>query len=177
MDVIVLEPLIHDLKLLETMGISIENTNINDGKKNILKGSLVHVAFDNLGGNTIFGFVKSFNSHYYCRICFCKRESCQKKTREISDKIRTKQHYDEQIKVINSLLDKNFKVEPTKTFGILNYSILNDLNFFKTIENRSQDVMHDVYEGAIPFLLGKFFRYLITHGISTETEIVEKSIV
>lgn len=62
-----LGPLLHDIKILETKGILVER-NIDD--RMTLKGSLVHVASDNLGGNAIFGFFKSFNSTYYCRICF-----------------------------------------------------------------------------------------------------------
>lgn len=71
----ILEQLVRDLKFLETDGISINN-------ELILIGTLVHVSFDNLGGNQIFGFVQSFNATYYCRICYSTTknvENVQKK--------------------------------------------------------------------------------------------------
>ena len=32
---------------------------------------------DNLGLNSIFSFVESFNAHYYCRICRNKKQNMQ----------------------------------------------------------------------------------------------------
>lgn len=62
----ILDRFVEDVKLLETQGISI-------GSNVFLKGFIVQVSFDNLGGNTIFGFTKSFNATYYCRICSCSK--------------------------------------------------------------------------------------------------------
>lgn len=67
----ILEPFVQDLHTLETEGIL-----INDGT--YLKGTLVQVSFDNLGGNGIFGFVTCFQANYYCRICFCPKAEEEK---------------------------------------------------------------------------------------------------
>lgn len=165
-----LENLVSDLKILETNGISIEDNNISFA----LRGTLVQVSFDNLGGNTIFGFSKCFNSTYYCRICICPKNICKKTTVELADKIRTRQQFNDQILKIREWRDKGIKIESKNTLGILNYSVLNDLNYFHVIENRSQDVMHDVYEGAMPLILEIFFKHLINNEIIDEVTISNK---
>lgn len=167
----ILGPLLHDIKILETKGILIER-NIDD--RMTLKGSLVHVAFDNLGGNTIFEFFKSFNSKYYCRICFLTKKMCRVKTKEVPEKIRHHQHYNDQIEKIVKARDEGTVIKPKDAFGIKQHSMLNELNFFHTIDNRSQDIMHDMYEGVMPFVLRAFFQHLISHGIITMNEIEEK---
>lgn len=165
----ILNPFVQDLKILETDGITIDKGN---GEKIILKGTLMQVSFDNLGGNEIFGFVKCFTAHYYCRICFCSSKICNKKTTEVADRIRTKEHFNDQIAKLPQLQGTKFKSDVT--FGVSNYSVLNDLNFFHTIENRSQDIMHDVYEGAMPFILNLFLKYLVKHEIITTKGIEDK---
>lgn len=160
----ILEPFIRDLIFLETNGLLV------DGR--LLKGTLVQVSFDNLGGNTIFGFTKGFNSTYYCRICICAIQQCRSNTVELVCKIRTKKHYEDQIMKIRQA--QGVKLALSETFGIANYCVLNDLNFYHIIDNRSQDIMHDIYEGAMPFILHKFFERLIEHKIITAKEIEEK---
>lgn len=49
-----------------------------------------------------------------------------------------------------------------------------DLNFYHTINNRSQDIMHDVYEGAMHYALKLFFKHLIEYQICTEEELEKK---
>lgn len=104
-------------------------------------------------------------------ICIKKN---QKKAVEKTNKIRTKTHYIEQIAKIQQLRDEGKKITTRSAFGLQAYSVLNDLNFYHTVENRSQDVMHDVYEGAMPFVVKHFFKYLINHKIITETGIETK---
>lgn len=167
----ILEEFVREMKILEKDGITIELSN---HEKISLKGSLVQVSFDNLGGNAIFGFTKSFSSIYYCRICVSTKKHCQKRTIEVADTIRTKQHYIEQISKIRQLHDQGTKFKLKDTFGIANYSILNDLSFYHTIDNRSQDIMHDIYEGAMPFVLRIFLKRLIEKDIITEKQLEEK---
>lgn len=179
----ILERFVHDIQILETVGIPIDDEEDKEEIENIrsndniffLKGTLVQVSFDNLGGNTIFGLTKCFNSMYYCRICICTKKVCKVKTIEVANKIRTKQEYYDQIIKIAQLHDKGVKViQPKHALGIVNYSMLNDLKYFHTIDNRSQDVMHDIYEGAMPFILRQFFAHLINLEILGEKVIEEK---
>ena len=56
---------IEELNYLETEGIDIE---IEKGKQKIYF-ALGFLLGDNLGLNSILGFVESFNDIYYCRFC------------------------------------------------------------------------------------------------------------
>lgn len=168
----ILEHFVNDIKTLETVGIEIDDED--NQNRIVLKGTLVQVSFDNLGGNTMFGLVKCFNTMYYCRICTCSKEICKKKTIEMPETIRTKRHYNDQITKLLQSQDKCIQLKPWETYSITSFSALNDLNFFHTIDNRSQDLMHDVYEGAMPFIVALFFKHMIEHGIITADEIEEK---
>lgn len=169
----ILQPFVDEMKILENDGILIDSSfgeekNIDTNSKIILKGTLTQVTFDNLGGNTIFGLVKCFTSMYYCRICLCDKYMCGVNTTEALESIRTMQHYFDQVKKLRD--SRDIVLKPKDTFGITSYSVLNDLNFYHTINNRSQDIMHDVYEGAMPFALKSFFNHLIEHKICTREE-------
>lgn len=68
----VLELIRNEFQILETDGICIgENLN--------LKGTLINVCCDNLGGKTLFGYAESFNTQYYCRICETEKCVCEEK--------------------------------------------------------------------------------------------------
>lgn len=163
----ILEPFVQDLHTLETEGILINNeTN--------LKGTLVQVSFDNLGGNGIFGFVTSFSANHYCRICFCLKTECQTITRETEEKLRTAKQYGIKMAEIRDLLNSDSELDFKKTLGYANYCILNDLKYFSTIDNRSQDLMHDIYEGIMPYTLTNLFKYFVTHEILTRAEIANR---
>lgn len=68
----VLEVIVKNIKILETQGIFIESLNI------YLKGTLISTSCDNLAGAMLLGMNKSFNSHYYCKICTMSKEKAQK---------------------------------------------------------------------------------------------------
>lgn len=163
----ILARLVADLNSLETEGILLD-----DGS--VLKGTLVQVSFDNLGGQAIFGFAQSHNATYYCRICYSKKEQCKKITREIVEKLRTQRLYNVNVAEARNLLDLHGKVDVKLTLGITNYCILNDLKYFHSIENRSQDVMHDMYEGAMPFILERLFKHFSSNKIIAIDGIAEK---
>lgn len=65
----VLEPVVNDLKVLETKGI--------EGPSGYVRGSIVQITGDNLGLRCLFGFVESFRARYSCRFCLTEREDYQ----------------------------------------------------------------------------------------------------
>lgn len=66
-----LNVILNDVQILEAKGLKVD-----------LKGTLVSFIFDNLGGNELFGFVKSFNTNYFCRHCICTKEEHRELVRE-----------------------------------------------------------------------------------------------
>lgn len=138
--------IVKEINHLETTGIFID--------KNItLKGTISQLAFDNLGANVALGFVNSFSSNYYCRHCELLKQDCRKMSTELFSKLRTRESYDEQIAIVS----ESVKVKYDETKGVKCYCQLNDLKYFHLIDNPTADIMHDICEGTIPFILKRMF--------------------
>jgi len=58
-----MKPLLHDLKHLETIGITINYKGI----ERTLKGTISYICQDNQAGNSIGGFIESFGSNIDCK--------------------------------------------------------------------------------------------------------------
>lgn len=152
----VIETIIRDIKLIESNGIMTAN-------KSVLKGTLVCVSFDNLGGNALFGFSGGFNANYYCRICTSKRADCQKMIKENSRTLRTKDEYQQVV----SKIQPNVIVNLTETKGVKSSCPLNSLANFHILTNVTVDLMHDVFEGVIGFLLEQVFHHCVETKVTT----------
>lgn len=150
----VLETISTDIKSIETNGI------VTNSKRN-LKGTLACVSFDNLGGNILFGFSGGFNANYYCRICTTIRSECQTMVEENFMALRTKQEYEQMIAKIESGANLNL----TETKGIKSACLLNNMPNFHILSNITVDLMHDVFEGVVGFLLEAVFNYCIDQNI------------
>lgn len=154
--------IVNELKALETDGIVVNK----DLKMN---GSLVHILADNLGANTVSGFVKGFNAHYSCRFCVCDIDDRQIYTSEFPDKIRTLNMY-------NTLIDKIMKHDisnPVTEFGIVKPCAFNELQYFHILQNWTVDLMHYVQEGVASYFLKHFIKYCNRINIS-EADIIRK---
>lgn len=155
--------IVHEIKILENDGII-----IGDGIK--IKGSLSYLSYDNLGGNVAFGMAKGFNTHFYCRICMCHIDECKHLTEDVADKIRTPELYDTQLEVNSNAQKVIYK----ETGGIERYCHLNDLKYYHIFKNVSVDLMHDIFEGIIPFLLSHLVEYCKNEKIVNETNLAKK---
>lgn len=83
---------------------------------------------------------------------------CQQSTKEDPDKYRTIESYEKIIKQIENMT--SVKLKDTK--GLKFYCHLNNLHFFHIINNYHADIMHDLCEGTIPFLLDNFFEKCVS---------------
>lgn len=138
------QPILRDLKYLETVGINVRGENI--------KGTLTHLSMDNLGANQYLGFTKGFNAEYYCRICEMSKPQCQCTSQEDPSKFCTKSSNQKQIQIISEWE----KVDLSQTKGVQFYCILSDLQFFHIIDNPTTDICHNIQEGAISLVLELF---------------------
>lgn len=153
----ILDKILSDVKQLETVGIFVETLQKH------IKGTIVAISHDNLGGNQIFGLVESFSSKYYCRICLADKNTTRTMCKQDDSKLRTTAHYEQ--------LCLKIENENSNLFGIKYRSILNDLTYFKIFENLSADVMHDILEGIGPFEIKLFLKYVVKEKILTLDEI------
>lgn len=125
---VIFNKLVEKLNILQNNGISL------NGK--IIKLITCVIGGDNLGMNSILGFMESFNSLYYCRFCRCSSNETKYLCNENSTYIRNQENY--YLDLSNS---------PNST-GIKENSIFNNLNNFHVIENNCIDLMHDILEGV-----------------------------
>lgn len=122
-----------ELKYLEDTGITV-----------LTKDTITQVYFamclfagDNLGANSILGYVESFSANYYCRVCKEHNKVTQKQTISNPLKRRNVENYNMDLKTANS----------TDT-GIKTECIFNELKSFHVVENIHLDIMHDLDEGV-----------------------------
>lgn len=159
----ILSPIVNELKLLESVGLDISHS------QNV-KGTLESFVFDNLGGNTVFGFVQSFAAKYFCRICIMSKHDTQIETIEKNELLRNLNDYKKYIEIIKNTESIDFKL----TKGVKTYCILNELKHFNIFDNASVDIMHDMLEGTVPFLLRSMFTCLIENKMMTLEQINRK---
>lgn len=156
------EHIVRELRYLEETGIQIDsNTTI--------KGTMIYGSFDNLGGNTAYGFVESFNSHF-CRFCIASKKETETMVKENPTLLRTVENYESHLAIVEDSEKINF----SETKGVKRGCSLNKLNNFHILKNKSVDIMHDLNEGCIPFLLKNLFQYLISRKVLSEEELRRK---
>lgn len=159
----VLRPIVREVKYLEETGIRVGETD--------LLGTLSNLSYDNLGANFTLCLNECFSaSPPFCRMCVCTRDEAQRLCVETPSKIRNREMYQHQLEIIAA----SEKVNLTETQGVKRYCVLNDLKHFNIFENFSVDIMHDLNEGCIPFLLKHTFNYCIKNKILTEENLVQK---
>lgn len=154
------QEIVRDIQYLETVGVEI------DGQPN-LKCTLTHLSFDNLGAHQALGYVESFSSNYYCRHCVLSKDQCQRTIEEDPLLLRTKTIYNEQLRII----ENSEKVKYDETQGIKFYCKLNDLWEFHILDNPTADPMHDLAEGAVPFLMKQLYLYAFNKKVFTENDL------
>lgn len=131
----ILLKLVEELIFLETKGINI----IDETERNI-KFCFALLLGDNLGINSILGFVESFRANYYCRFCKSSRIEMQEQEIENNAKLRNVINYDTDVKL------KNFSLT-----GIKEDSIFNKIPSFHVTSNFCVDIAHDIFEGIALF--------------------------
>ena len=136
----IFRPLINSLNSLQENGLQITI----DNKCHNIFFILTLVIGDNLGLNSMFGFVESFSSHYYCRVCTVHSGDAKTLVKEDESLLRTREKY-----------DKDITTPKYHETGIKEKCIFNDLKNLHCIENLSVDVMHDFYEGVSNYVTSK----------------------
>lgn len=160
--------------------LDLQTNGIESGRDCVVKGSLVNVAGDNAGANQCFGFAEGFNASYSCRMCRMSKTESQKCSIEKCDMLRTKENYaadlsklEEQKRKIGMNGEKH-KINFEETRGLKNQCVLNELPFFHILDNVNVDPMHDLNEGAIPFLMGNLFKLCFKSKMFDEFELNSK---
>ena len=142
----ILEPFLKDLKTLSDTGV----TSQYGGKDEVWKGALLAFLADNLAAHELGGFKESFSfSRRFCRSCLTDKEQSQECYRENLYVIRTTESHAEQC----SRLDGPTRLTVSVEYGINRVSSLESLPHFSVIDGMPHDIMHDLFEGVIPYEL------------------------
>ena len=105
---------------------------------------------DNLGSNHICGFIKSFKSNYFRRICKVTLKEASEVAYEITEKFRNRENY-----------IKDVSMHDESKTGIKEMCAFNDVHGFFITENKCLDFMHDVLEGVCNYVLKRLLNTLI----------------
>ncbi|KAL3972940.1 RAD51-associated protein 1 [Sarotherodon galilaeus] len=154
----ILEPLVNDLKVLETEGLKLPMF------KHLVHGTVIQVTGDNLGLHSLFGFVESFAARYCCRFCLLEKDCFQSVFCEDDSGVvlRTldmhKQHCE------------SVQRDPTlpHVCGVKRTCLLNSLKYFNTANNFSVDIMHDILEGVAQLEVKLVLQYIQENFLSAE---------
>ena len=139
-------------KLIKKFNKLIENgITINaDGVIHTVYFEIVLIIGDNLGLNSIVGFVESFKETHCCRICTASYDEMQSMTEESVGLLRNRSKYD---KAINEIDFSNTGIkEPCEFNKIINFHVA---------DNFSLDIMHDAFEGVCKYVMQGLIEKLI----------------
>jgi len=128
----VFDAYLSEMKNLETTGFEVAV----DGVTYQLYVVLVQVTGDNLGLNSILGYVESFTVAYPCRLCKANHQSFNARVTEDRSLMRTRHNYTEDVALHNSSVT-----------GIKDECCYNRLTYLHVVDNVYCDIMHDLLEG------------------------------
>jgi len=138
----ILRQIIPDIQLLETQGVKVQGTQHF--------GTLCSIVHDNLGGNTLLGFMESFSANYYCRICCTSKSDAQNIFDHNAMIIRDRSNYSDHLS--------------TNLFGVQTGCEFNKLKYFNFLDSPTADIMHDLLEEVVPFEIKLVLQKLISLG-------------
>ncbi|XP_049333152.1 uncharacterized protein LOC125804583 isoform X1 [Astyanax mexicanus] len=138
----VLEPLIKDLTVLEQYGIFVTKLG------RTVKGTVQSVVADNLGAHSIAGFVENFSGSYVCRFCTAEKSEFQaNEVRSGTFTLRTKEVHADHLRILDeNQLDSYCGVKS-------NCTLSKHLTYFNVTTGFPPDIVHDLFEGIVPFEL------------------------
>ncbi|PIK48988.1 hypothetical protein BSL78_14139 [Apostichopus japonicus] len=144
----ILKHIVKDINYLAEHGILLPSGHYK-------KGIITQFSADNLGANSLFGFVESFSARHYCRLCLTSREDAQLLYSEKNMQMRDKDSH-------NLHVQQAEQLETVHVQGVKRGSILNSCASFHILRNFSLDVMHDLLEGVVQFEIKLVLSYLIS---------------
>ena len=150
----ILKPFLSDLKILRDEGAVIQFA----GEDEIWKGALLAFLVDNLAAHEVGGFKESFSfARRFCRSCLTDKVKSQSHFHESQFVIRDRETHSKLCSRLRDPDGSSISVE----FGINRRSSLDSLSDFSVVENMPHDIMHDLFEGVIPYELKLLIGYCI----------------
>ena len=152
-----LTPFIEDLKELYCDGI----VGLFNGESHIYHGALLAFLADTLAAHSLGGFKGSMSfALRICRTCMISPSQIKSCFSENDCQLRSPETHFEQCALLYGPLLDHFST----SFGVNRLSILEDVPGFSVITGLPHDIMHDLFEGVVPYEL----KLLIQHCVGAK---------
>lgn len=162
----VLNVIVRDLLILETTGIYCDKLETH------IKGTLIGLSHDNLGGAILLCMIQSFNADYYCRICLMRKKDAQESVSEDPELIRKRDDFKKHVEELKSN-HKDGKLNALHICGIKDETSFVNLTIYDIARNFTVDVMHDLLEGIVQRDIKLLAKYLVRIKIASLEDINE----
>ncbi len=162
----VLEPLLNDIRVLESEGIVIDV----DSEKHHVFGSIVTFTGDNLTSHALGGFNTCFSAGRICRHCMSTKISIADILSEKHCTLRTAEGH---LYHVNSVKhDKDL----SSVYGVKGPSPFVDLAFYNPVLFFPPDIMHDVLEGLMVVNVGVVVKSLVRNNKDFTIKVLNEKI-
>jgi hypothetical protein len=141
----IFRPFINEINKLFEEGILVQHERY---KK--IKFVPILVIGDNLGLHQLLGFVEGFSASHYCRFCTLSNQDARSGTVPNENDLRTIDNYEVQL-----------AMDDSRATGLKERCIFNDFQTYHVISNPSVDIMHDVQEGVLHYIMCKIILQFI----------------
>jgi hypothetical protein len=152
-----LGPLINDLTMLSSTGVSVDRP---EGTFTF-KATLFLIVGDNLGAHSLGGFFESFTATHPCRFCMISRENLSSTLNSHLVTKRTEENYKDQIDRVTR--DQALQ----SVYGLKKVCCLNQVPFFHVVDGMPSDIMHDLLEGVVCDVLESVIKYCVDQEFIT----------
>ncbi len=160
-----LQPVIDDIKNLETSGIVITF----EDRAHHFFGTVSFLAADNLAAHCVGRFYENFSTVLrLCRTCNVTKHNLPITTRETQCLLRTKASYDEQVTIVTE------KPELAPLYGVKEKSPLNELKYYHVIDGLPPCLAHNFFEGVGPDVFEAIVSKFIDLGFFTIQQLQSK---
>lgn len=160
-------PFVEDLKTLYCDGLTISVA----GQNRVFYGGLLAFLADNLAAHLVGGFKQSMSfALRICRGCMITRELSQECFTEHDCVLRTSDTHFEQCALLAGPLSDHFST----AYGINRLSILEEVPEFSVTSGLPHDIMHDLFEGVVPYHMTLLLCHCIDSKFFTIEELNER---
>ena len=157
----ILEPLIADVRVLETNGIVVEI----DSVEHHVFGSVVTLSGDNLTSHMLGGFNLSFSFGRICRQCMVTKATISDVLSEDDCVLRTAEGHAYHLKAVES--DSTL----SSVYGVKHASPFASLIFFDPVTFFPPDCMHDIMEGLMAVIVAVVVKSYVRSGAISVKEL------
>lgn len=159
---IIFQKVFDQLNHLKTNGITIQSQKFNG----TIKFHVVCLTGDNLGLNSVLGFVESFVANRFCRICIANKDEMKTMLFEDKNLMRNKDNYENDLNLCN----------PTLTGIKERCTFIDNLRDFDMFEQVAVDPLHDFLEGTCRYVLNYLVTFLVIESKLVPLSIIQNKI-